>query len=383
MIPNKLLSLPLLLSLPVASLAQGLSQVLSSTDSVSSLAAVLRGYPDLTQSLSGARNITILAPSNEAFSALMNASSGTDMDNSTIAALLSYHVLEGVHRSDAFRDTPQFLPTMLNDSRFGNFSNGGKQVVEAININRNPTLFSGAKMNSSVSTADVTFDGGVIHVIDTVLTLPMNVSTTAIAANLTAAAGALTAADLVDTVDTAQSITIFVPNNEAFQAIGNLLPGLSNEALMNILTYHVVGSVEFSSDLSDDQELTTLQGGRLTIRTEDNRLYVNGAQVILADVITSNGVVHVIDGVLNPNNTDDDPNTDAGETQSPAFESATRVNEVPFTSGVPTPTGTSIVTPSSSSTSSPDQNAASSLKGNVVTGVVVGAAMVFAFAIVV
>lgn len=72
--------------------------------------------------------------------------------------------------------------------------------------------------------------------IDTVLTLPMNVSTTAIAANLTAAAGALTATDLVDTVDTAQSITIFVPNNEAFQAIGNLLPTLSNEALMDILT---------------------------------------------------------------------------------------------------------------------------------------------------
>lgn len=153
MISNKLLSLPLLLSLPVASLAQSLSQILGSTDSVSSLAAVLQGYPDITQSLSDARNITILAPSNEAFSALMNASSGMDMDNSTITALLTYHVLEGVYRSDAFRDTPQFLPTMLDDPRYGNFSNGGKQVVEAININRNPTLFSGAKMNSSVSTA--------------------------------------------------------------------------------------------------------------------------------------------------------------------------------------------------------------------------------------
>lgn len=52
----------------------------------------------------------------------------------------------------------------------------------------------------------------------------------------------------------------------------------------------------FSSDLRDDQELTTLQGGRLTIRTEDGEVYVNGARVILADVITSNGVVHVIDG---------------------------------------------------------------------------------------
>lgn len=82
---------------------------------------------------------------------------------------------------------------------------------------------------------DVAFDGGVIHVIDSVLTLPMSVSTTAIAANLTAAAGALMRAGLVEAVDTLQSVTIFAPNNAAFQAIGNILPGLDKDTLTSIL----------------------------------------------------------------------------------------------------------------------------------------------------
>lgn len=84
---------------------------------------------------------------------------------------------------------------------------------------------------------DVTFDGGVVHVIDEVLTLPMNVSTTAVAANLTAVAGALTRANLVNAVDMMQSVTVFAPSNAAFQAIGNLLPGLDMEALTSILTW--------------------------------------------------------------------------------------------------------------------------------------------------
>lgn len=63
----------------------------------------------------------------------------------------------------------------------------------------------------------------------------MNVSTTAIAANLTAAAGALMKAGLVKDVDSLQSVTIFIPNNSAFQAIGNLLPGLDMDALASVL----------------------------------------------------------------------------------------------------------------------------------------------------
>lgn len=53
--------------------------------------------------------------------------------------------------------------------------------------------------------------------------------------------------------------------------------------------------VGFSTDLSDGQELTTLGGGKLTIRIKGGMYYVNGAKVTMANVITNNGVVHVID----------------------------------------------------------------------------------------
>lgn len=61
-------------------------------------------------------------------------------------------------------------------------------------------------------------------------------------------------------------------------------------------SYHVVPKmVGFSTDLVDGKELTTLEGGKLTIRIKDDVYYVNGAKVVMANVITNNGVVHVID----------------------------------------------------------------------------------------
>ena len=125
----------------------------------------------------------------------------------------------------------------------------------------------------------------------------MNVSTTAMAANLTSLAGALTAANLVETVDTLAGVTIFAPTNDAFKAIGNLLPNLTMEQTTDILTYHVVaGTVGYSALLKDDMKLTTVNGAELTIRLVDGKVFVNGAQVVIADVLTNNGVVHVING---------------------------------------------------------------------------------------
>lgn len=54
--------------------------------------------------------------------------------------------------------------------------------------------------------------------------------------------------------------------------------------------------VLFTSNLANNQELTTLEGGKLTIRYDGSEYYVNGAKVIMANVITNNGVVHIIDG---------------------------------------------------------------------------------------
>lgn len=151
--PSLKTSIPLLLALSATSLAQSLGSIFGFTSSLSSLAGILKTQPAITQALSNAKNVTILAPSNDAFNAFMKSPMAMMADNSTISALLTYHVLSGVYKSSDFMDMPQFLPTMLMDERFANFTEGEMQVVEAVLMDKNATLFSGLHMESMVSMA--------------------------------------------------------------------------------------------------------------------------------------------------------------------------------------------------------------------------------------
>jgi uncharacterized surface protein with fasciclin (FAS1) repeats len=254
---------------------------------------------------------------------------------------LTYHVLNGTIRSTDIHDTPSFPKTLLTNSTYTNVTGG--QVVKAETEDGGVVFTSGLLRQSRVATADVTFTGGIVHVIDSVLTIPMNDSATALAANLTALAGALTTADLVNAVDTARDVTIFAPSNNAFAAIQNLAANLSTEQLSSILTYHVVqGTVGYSSSLTSGLQLTTLNKGQVTITIDNGDVFVNSAEVQVADVLVSNGVVHVIDNVLNPQNSTARPDVTAS-TQQPAFTGASSASGIPFTSGM-TATGTAAPT---------------------------------------
>lgn len=161
-----------------------------------------------------------------------------------------------------------------------------------------PILDTREYLTPDISPQDVRFDGGVIHVIDTVLTVPANPAQTAINTGLTSLAGALTAAGLVNTVNALSDVTIFAPSNDAFRAIGSALGSLTTQDLVGILGYHVLAQqVRFSTDLlsADQVTLSTLQGQNITVRRDGAQVFVNSARVVLADVLTSNGVVHVLD----------------------------------------------------------------------------------------
>lgn len=124
----------------------------------------------------------------------------------------------------------------------------------------------------------------------------MNISTTAVAAGLSGVAGALTQANLVNALDTTPDVTVFAPNNSAFQAIGSALGSLSTQDLTSILQYHVVnGTVGYSSALENGTSLQTLGGSNLTIQVIDGDVFVNSAKVVTPNVLVANGVVHVID----------------------------------------------------------------------------------------
>lgn len=122
----------------------------------------------------------------------------------------------------------------------------------------------------------------------------MNVTDTLTSANLTAAIGAVRKANLETTLGDTKDVTVFAPNNDAFNAIGSLIANMTNEQLTSLVGYHVVnGTVAYSTDL-DNSTLTSLSGDDLTITVINGTVFVNAARVTVPDILFSNGVVHVI-----------------------------------------------------------------------------------------
>lgn len=249
--------------------------------------------------LAQARDITILAPSNQAFERFMRENPGAAQNQALVAPLLQYHVLQGTVMSQQLSRQPLFATTMLQ-MPFANVTGGQHVELSLMNGNRAMAI-SGFKRMSMVTQADVRFDGGVVHIMDTVLTMPARPSRTAVDMGLTSVAGALTRANLVGPVDSASDLTIFAPSNEAFQRIGGTAEQLPMQQLAGILQYHVVGSqVLTSRDIQNalaqgPVTVRSLTGQPLTVTMQNGRMFVNSAQVIMADVLTSNGVVHVLD----------------------------------------------------------------------------------------
>ena len=115
---------------------------------------------------------------------------------------------------------------------------------------------------------------------------------------------AVQAAELVDTLKGEGPFTVFAPTDDAFAAlpegtVETLLKPENKDQLVAILTYHVVPGKVMSGDLSDDMTAATVQGGEVKIDL-DNGVMVNDANVVQADIETSNGVIHVIDTVILP-----------------------------------------------------------------------------------
>ncbi|HEY0059819.1 MAG TPA: fasciclin domain-containing protein, partial [Flavisolibacter sp.] len=82
--------------------------------------------------------------------------------------------------------------------------------------------------------------------------------------------------------------------------VDNLLKPEMKGDLTNVLTYHVVAGALRAADLKDGQKLKTVQGKELTVSMKDGKVMIDGATVTTADVISSNGVTHVIDAVVMP-----------------------------------------------------------------------------------
>ncbi|KAH6897988.1 FAS1 domain-containing protein [Coprinopsis sp. MPI-PUGE-AT-0042] len=290
-----------------------LTETLATRSELTSFVGLVSQYPDLVQSVSSSGG-TILAPSNSALTAFIGKLGPQGLQgvsNDTIRALLTYHVLPETLNRDALaaRGGGIAETSLSGPESFANLGDKANVVFASAygstgleGSEAGPLrIYSGVGEPADVGASNLGYDGGVVHVINSVLNLPQNASTTAQTAGLTALVSALSTAELVEAVDTTPSVTIFAPTNEAFDALGVDLSTLSPTDLGEILKYHVIaGTVGYSSVLEEEQEVETLSGQSVRITKRDGKVFVNDAEVVQGNVILSNGVVHVINGVLTP-----------------------------------------------------------------------------------
>jgi transforming growth factor-beta-induced protein len=144
----------------------------------------------------------------------------------------------------------------------------------------------------------------VIHVIDSVILPGKTIAEVAVAdGRFTTLVAALGAANLVETLSGEGPFTVFAPTDDAFAKLpAGTVEGLLADvpALTNILLYHVVSGKVMAEDVVKLTEAATVQGQKVMVKVEDGKVFINNAQVIITDIVTKNGVIHVIDTVLLP-----------------------------------------------------------------------------------
>ena len=116
---------------------------------------------------------------------------------------------------------------------------------------------------------------------------------------------AVQAAGLVDTLKGDGPFTVFAPTDEAFAklpagTVENLLKPENKAMLVKILTYHVVAGKVAAADVVKLKSAKTVQGQTVKIKAKGGKVMINKSNVVKADIMTSNGVIHVIDTVLMP-----------------------------------------------------------------------------------
>jgi len=255
----------------------------------------------LVDTLKGAGPFTVFAPTDEAFAKLP---AGT-VENllkpenlETLKNVLLYHVVSGnVMAADVVTLDGKTADTVAGS---------------AVNISvKDGKVF--LNENVQVIITDIVTSNGVIHVIDTVLLPPAKLADivdTAVAdGRFTTLVAAVQAAGLVDTLKGAGPFTVFAPTDEAFAklpagTVETLLKPENLETLKNTLLYHVVSGNVMAADvvtLDGKMADTAFAGNSIKISVKDGKVYLNeNVQVIITDVMTTNGVIHVIDTVLLP-----------------------------------------------------------------------------------
>jgi transforming growth factor-beta-induced protein len=245
------------------------------------------------------KTYTIFAPTTEAFIKFFADSGLTAeefLSQDGLAKVLSYHIAEGSLKAADI------------------IAAGKVKTLEGSDITVT-TKGSDVLLNgkAKVIQADLMASNAVIHIIDAVLMPPAKpaplkniVEIAAGDERFSTLVAAVKQAGLVETLSGPGPFTVFAPTNDAFAALLAKL-GITAEELLaspdlkSILTYHVVAGKVTAADVVKLSKATTVNGKDIMIEVKDGNVILNGSiKVIITDIMASNGVIHVIDGVLLP-----------------------------------------------------------------------------------
>mmetsp|Transcript_23796 Transcript_23796/g.36190 ORF Transcript_23796/g.36190 Transcript_23796/m.36190 type:complete len:343 (+) Transcript_23796:48-1076(+) len=302
--------------------ADSIYDIAAASNNFTTLADLIDLVPDLKQVASGDggsndedEKITVFAPTNAAFADVdvdLVEKLVTPIWMPQLQDLLEYHILNSAVTSSDLSD--DMIVTTING--------------EDITINLDPARIND---NSNILVndfLDIEADNGIIHGIDRVL------APTSLTSNIVDIASgderfsilvdAITAADLGSALVGDGPLTIFAPTNDAFDKLpkGALTSLLDNmDMLADILKYHVVEANALGTSLSNGDELETLLDGEsVEVMVSGSNVRINDANVIVADIIANNGIIHAIDTVLLPGRdetTDSPTNRPTRRTKSP------------------------------------------------------------------
>uniref|UniRef100_A0A8C6SSC1 Periostin, osteoblast specific factor b n=1 Tax=Neogobius melanostomus TaxID=47308 RepID=A0A8C6SSC1_9GOBI len=247
----------------------------------------------LRPEIEGPGSFTFFAPSNEAWELLEEDVRSNLVSNVNIELYnaLHYHMANKRYLTKDLKNG-MTIPSMYQDLdlHIHHYPNG----VVTVNCAR---IIHGNQVATN----------GVVHVIDRVIraTGSTIASVVEVDDELSTLSDVLLNAEMADKLGEAGQFTLFAPTNAAFEAMGiDVLERLQDnkDVLQALVKYHVLNSVQCSEAIMSGTSYETMEGSDLDIGCDGDSLTVNGVKMVLKkDIVTSNGVVHLIDRVLVPN----------------------------------------------------------------------------------
>ncbi|ORY11316.1 FAS1 domain-containing protein [Clohesyomyces aquaticus] len=338
----------LLLSLASTITAKSLLEAISPYPELSNFTAFYSANSIFANALFGNESlypITVLIPNNNAFAAYQakTGKSLTDVSPETLLPLIQYHTLatslsaENL-TTDSNSGTGSTIPSLLNDPIYNNRTAGPSLVAKYGGSQRasgqvvfispagsssaskrfvlssrqdggstTSTIRSGLQSTVNLTLVDFsssTWTGGHFHIIDNLLTPPDLCATTIRGAGLSSLDNALNRTKLWPALDGTANLTCLGPSNEAFKSAGSADSTLGEQELTNALLFHTLPQVAYSDFLEDGMVMKTLGNGTVRVKVEgkgaSRQIWFNNAKVVDANVLTHNGLMHVLDSVMKP-----------------------------------------------------------------------------------